>query len=300
MHLHDKGDNKGRESRLIFSIVLNFLITVSELAGGLLSSSLSLMSDALHNLNDTSALFISLIAARISGKPKSEESTFGYKRAEVLAAFINASLLIIVSLWIFKEAFIRFFHPGTINSRLMLIIAGIGFIANLLCVVLLKNDAGHNINMRAAYAHLFMDTISSVAVIAGGLSIMFWGLWWIDPVLSVIIALYVFKGGFAILSDAVHILMQHTPKHIDVRIIKADIEKIKGVKNIHHLHVWSIAEDEIYIEAHIEISEDMKISQTCVLKSEMEKLLLANYKINHSTFQFEHGVCADVSLISKY
>ncbi len=297
MHSHGYDLSKNREGKLTFSIGLNLFITIAEVIGGLASGSLSLLSDALHNLSDVFSLAISLIAVRLAKKKKSDSRTFGYKRAEILVALLNASLLIALAFYLFKEAVGRAFHPAPVDGAVMGTVAVAGLIANLICVVLLKADAKQSLNIRSSYLHLLLDAVSSVAVVLGAAAIYWFKIYWVDWVLSILISGYVLKGGYGVLVEAVHVLMQHTPKHINMRVIKSDIEKIAGIKNIHHLHVWSITDDDVHLEAHIELSEDVKVSQTCGIKSGIEKLLSEKHRVNHPTLQFEYGACEDASFV---
>ena len=291
-HLHQK-----RSSRLVFSILLNALITVVEIIGGFVSGSLALISDALHNFTDVFALIVSLIAIELQKHAHTETRTFGYKRAEVLAALLNASILLVVSFFLFKEAFVRFIHPVSVNTGVMITVALIGLIANAVSVTLLRKDAHGNMNIRTAYLHLLTDTLSSVAVVLGGIFIWFFGIKWIDSLLTVLIGVYVLKEGYTIVMQAVHILMQHVPKEISIKNIKSDIEQIGGIKNIHHVHLWSVIEDDICLEAHINVAEDIRLSESCLLKEDIEQLLKTKYSISHVTLQFEYNLCRNVPLI---
>jgi len=293
-HVHS--DHKKR-SHLIISIVLNLITTIAEIIGGIASGSLALLSDALHNLSDVFALSVSLVAVELQKFDQTETRTFGFKRAEVLAALLNAAILIVVSVYLFKEAYARFLHPVSINTTVMLIVAVIGLAANAVSVLVLRKDAHDNMNIRTAYVHLFSDTLSSVAVIAGGMCIWFFGVRWIDPLLTVIIGVYVLKEGYEIVMEAVDILMQNAPKGISITDIKNDIERIEGVKDFHHAHIWSVTENRIFLEAHINVSKDVLISETCLLKDKIEQLLKAKYSISHTTLQFEYDSCRNVPLI---
>jgi cobalt-zinc-cadmium efflux system protein len=292
---HHHRDSK--EKKVVLSIFLNFAITAIETVGGLLSGSLALLSDALHNLSDAFALIASLIAIKLTKKVNTEKRTFGYKRAEVLVALLNSCILLIVAFFLFKEAVIRFINPGEINAKLMVGVALFGFFANTFSVLILRSEAHKNINIKSAYLHLFSDMLSSIAVIIGGLCIYFFKIYWIDPILTVLIGLYVFKEGYQIVIQALNILMHKVPKGIKISSIKKDIEKVEGVKNIHHVHVWSITESDIFFEGHIDVDRDMKISESCVIKAKIEKMLKEKYSIGHITLQFESYVCKDISLI---
>ena len=193
-----------KANRLLIATVLNLIIFFTEIAGGLLS----LITYALHNLSDGLAIFIAWVANKISNRPSNLKRTFGYKRIEILAAFLNALILIAVSLYLFYEAALRIINPEPVKGLIMLIVAVIGLIANLVAVLLLHQDAKRNINVKAAYLHLFGDTLSSVAVLAGGIFIYFFDLYWIDPIVTILIGLYIIKETWTILKQTIDILMQ--------------------------------------------------------------------------------------------
>ena len=290
-----KENNK--ESRLIVSAGLNFATTVAQVIGGILSGSLSLISDALHNFSDTVALVISFFAVRLAKRKNTEAQTFGYKRAEILAALFNACALVVVSIFLFKEAFARFNHPHPVNSVLMLSVASVGLIANIVSVFLLKTHAHEDLNVRAAYVHLFSDFLSSIAVIIGACAIFISKAYWIDPALTILIGIYVLKEGYKIIEESTRILMQYVPKGINLREIQAQIEGIDGVKDIHHAHLWAVTERDIHFEAHINVSRDMPVSETCLLVKRVEEILKDKFAITHVTLQIEFNSCKGVSLI---
>jgi len=291
----DKENNK--ESKLVISAGLNFATTLAQIIGGIFSGSLSLISDALHNLSDTVALVISFFAVQLAKRKNTEVQTFGYKRAEILAALFNACALVIVSIFLFKEAFVRFAHPHPVNSLLMFSIALIGLIANIVSVFLLKTHAHEDLNIRAAYVHLFSDFLSSVAVIIGALAILISKAYWIDPALTILIGIYVLREGYKIIEESTHILMQHVPKGINLREIQAQIQGIDGVKDIHHAHLWAVTERDIHFEAHINVSRDMPVSETCLLVKQVEGALKEHFAITHVTLQIEFNSCKGVNLI---
>jgi cobalt-zinc-cadmium efflux system protein len=282
---------------LIISAGLNLATTVAQIIGGILSGSLSLISDALHNLSDTIALVISLFAVRLSKRKNTEAQTFGYKRAEILAALFNACALVVVSVFLFKEAMVRFSHPHPINSVLMLSVASVGLIANIVSVFLLKAHAHEDLNIRAAYVHLFSDFLSSIAVIIGALAILISKAYWIDPALTILIGIYVLKEGYNIIEESTRILMQHVPKGINLREIQARIEGIDGVKDIHHAHLWAVTERDIHFEAHINVLRDMPVSETCLLVKQVEETLKEHFAITHVTLQIEFNSCKGVPLV---
>ncbi|RJO65706.1 MAG: cation transporter [Candidatus Omnitrophota bacterium] len=294
--MHSYKENN-KESRLIISAGLNFATTVVQIIGGIVSGSLSLISDALHNLSDTVALVISLFAVRLAKRKNTEGKTFGYKRAEILAALFNACVLVVVSIFLFKEAIVRFTHPQPINSVLMLSVAVVGLIANIVSVLLLKAHAHEDLNVRAAYVHLFSDFLSSIAVIIGACAIFISKAYWIDPALTILIGVYVLKEGYKIIEESTRILMQHVPKGINLREIQTRIEGIDGVKDIHHAHLWAVTERDIHFEAHINVSRDMPVSETCLLIKQVEEALKENFAITHVTLQIEFNSCKGISLV---
>jgi cobalt-zinc-cadmium efflux system protein len=284
---------------LLAATFLNLVITVLEVAGGLLSGSLALLSDALHNLSDTFATFVAYMATVIGKREANQKKTFGYKRVEILAALLNAVILIVMSAYLLKEAWERWNDPQEINSLIMLVVAMIGLLANLYAVIILKKDAHKSINVKAAYIHLIGDSLSSVVVIVGGVLIQIFKIYWIDPVITVLISIYIIRSGFLILKQSVNILMQSAPDNLDLAGIKHKVEQLPDVANIHHLHAWMLTDNEIHLEAHIEINKDLKLSQVKSVQREIERFLLTDFKVNHVTLQFEFDAAHSTSLIHK-
>jgi len=286
------------EKNLFITMALNFFITVAEVIGGIISGSLSLISDALHNFSDGFAIIITYVAMRLSKRPKTSKYTFGLKRAEIIAAIINASTLIIISFFLIKEAIDRFSNPTPITGSLMLIIASLGLIANVAGTLLLKKGSANNLNIRAAYFHLLSDAVSSLAVIIGALFIILYKIYWIDPLLTVLISIYILKETYEIVKESVDILMMSNPEGIDLNVIKNIVEKIPGVINIHHIHLWKLNDNDTHFEAHIEV-EDMAVSKTIEIQKQIEHKLHDKYEINHTTLQFECGACDEDELIKN-
>ncbi len=288
-HTHNHSDLKGRN--LVISIILNIVITLAQVIGGLLSGSLSLLSDALHNFSDVISLIVSYIANKLSGKAASLQKTFGYKRAEILAAFVNAAALIIVAIYLIKEAIIRFQNPQVIESGLVIWLSLVAIIGNGFSVLLLKKDSESNMNMRSAYLHLLTDMMASVAVLIGGLLMKYYQIFWVDSVLTFTIALYLIVMGFDLLKDSFRVLMLFTPDTIHIKEIVDDIQKIKEIKNVHHVHIWQLNEDEIHLEAHIDFKNDISLSRFDKILHSIEDLVHDNYGINHVNIQPEFGKC---------
>ena len=292
-HKHTHSSTGGR---LLITMLLNFVITIAEVIGGILSGSLSLISDALHNFSDGISVIISYIAIKLKQRDNSYKHTFGFRRAEILAAVINSSVLVVICIYLFYEAIQRFTDPQPIEGMLMTGVAAIGLIANVIGTLLLKRDAEHSINIRSSYLHLLSDAVSSVAVIVGGLAILLWNIYWIDPVLTILIGLYILKESFHILMEATHVLMEGTPPGISIEDIQKEVVQLEGVEDIHHVHIWMVGENDIHIEAHINVP-DMLISKSNILREEIEQLLKEKFGINHITLQFECNQCKDVGLV---
>jgi cobalt-zinc-cadmium efflux system protein len=299
---HEESHNQQesiKANRLLTATVLNMVIFFAEIAGGLISNSLSLITDALHNLSDGLAIFIAWIASKIGKRPSNLKRTFGYKRIEILAAFLNALILIAISLYLFYEAALRMISPEPVKGLIMLIVAMIGLIANLVAVLLLHKDSKKNINIKAAYLHLFGDTLSSVAVLAGGIFIYYFNIYWLDPAITFIIGIYIIIETWTILKQTVDILMQGSPAGIDIDEIRQDLEQISEIGNIHHVHIWNLDDKSVHFECHVDLEENIRISDTDNIYSEIEEILRQKYHIGHLTIQFEHHKCDDKEVIHK-
>jgi len=276
--------NHFKEKNLIITMVLNFIITLVEVIGGLLSGSLSLLSDALHNFSDGISVIVTFIALKLSKRENTLKNTFGYKRAEILAALFNSSFLIIISFFLFKEAYLRIQHPQNIDSKIMIAVA-------------LSKD---NINIRSAYIHLFSDSLSSLGVIIGGILIYYFNITIIDPILTFIIGAYVLKEGFDILKKSTDILMEKTPTQINILEIKELIEKIPEVDNLHHVHIWQTNDKEFLFEGHVDIKQDINLTKAEELRNDISSILLNKFGINHTTIQIEFNACKDKEIIKNH
>jgi len=271
------------------AILLNAGITMAEAIGGIISGSIALLSDAAHNFSDVISLIISWFANRLSKKEATERQTFGFRRSEILAAFINSATLIIISVIIIVEAIQRLLNPAPLSANLMIWLAFASIIVNGSSALFIRRDSRNNMNMRSAYLHLFGDMLTSAAVLAGGFAIKYLGWNWSDPVFSLAIAFYLLWLSRGIFISSLRIIMQFTPDDIDVRKITCSIENIPGVKNIHHVHIWQINEHDLMFEAHIDMSEDIKVSGFEAILEEI-KAVLARNNIRHSTIQPEFSV----------
>jgi cobalt-zinc-cadmium efflux system protein len=274
---------------LLFSIFLNIIITAAQIAGGLISGSLALLSDAIHNFSDVISLIISYIANLLTNKKKQTlEQTFGYKRAEIIAAFINGTSLIAIAIILGIEAIKDLINTHQIKSDIVIWLALLGIVANGLSVILIKKDASHNLNMKSAYLHLLTDMLTSVAVFIGGLLMKFYQIYWIDAVLTLIISGYLIIISWKLLIKSLKILMLFAPEGLIIREIEKEILKLNEIRNIHHVHVWQLNEYNCHFEAHIEFKKDVKLSEFDVVCERIEKLLKDKFKINHSNLQPEY------------
>ncbi len=283
----------------MISIVLNLLITIAQAVGGFLSGSLSLLSDALHNLSDVLSLVISYIANILTRKEASANKTFGYKRAEIIAAFVNSASLIVVAVFLIVEAVERFFEPQVIASGIVIWLSLLGILANGFSVLLLRGDARKNMNMRSAYLHLLTDMMASVAVLTGGILMYYFQWYWIDPALTVVIALYLVYMGYDLLKSATRVLMLFSPDSIQVQEIVSSIRRIRSVKNVHHVHLWQLNEDSIHLEAHIDFQSDILLSEFETILAEIEGKMQREFGINHVSIQPEFGKCDSKQVIAQ-
>lgn len=286
--------------RLLIATVLNFAIAVAEVIGGIISNSLALLSDALHNLSDAVAVLLAYIAHRYSRKPSNVKQTFGYKRVQILAALFNAVVLIGISVYLFYEAYKRLMEPEPIKGLIMMVVAIVGLLANLAAVFLLRKDKSKNLNVRAAYLHLLGDTLSSFAVIIGGVLIFFFEWYWLDPIITFLIGIYIIKETWSILKETIEILMQATPRDIDINEVKKQIENIENIENIHHVHIWKLDDQSVHFECHIDLDRNLDLKSAEPIRNEILKLLSEKHNISHVTIQFEYRWCDDKDLIHSH
>ncbi len=286
---HNHSHQKLTGRNLLFSIFLNIGITAAQVVGGLMSGSLSLLSDALHNFSDVISLVVSYFANRLAKKEASIKRTFGFKRAEIMAAFINAASLMVIAIILIFEAIERLQNPQAISARIVIMLSAIAILGNGLSVLLLRKDSKINMNMRSAYLHLITDLMASVAVLIGGLLMRFYELYWVDSVLTFVIAIYLIVVGYDLLKKSFKVLMLYTPDTIQVKEIVQLVNALPKVKSIHHIHVWQLNEEETHLEAHIDFNGDINVSEFGKILHEIEDILHENFGINHVTLQPEFG-----------
>lgn len=269
--------------------ILNAGITLAEGIGGIISGSMALISDAAHNLSDVLTLIISYFANRISRKDATEKQTFGFRRSEILAAFINSATLIIISVIIIIEAVKRLINPVEVSTAWVIWLALAAIFVNGISVLFLRKDSKENMNMKSAYLHLFADMLTSVAVLIGGLAIKYLGWTWIDSVFSIAIALYLFYMSWGLFRSSLRIMMQFTPEEVDIIRVTDEVTAIEGVRNIHHVHVWQINEHELMFEAHIDLDDDIRVSDFEKILGRIKEVL-SDHGIGHTTIQPEFSV----------
>lgn len=296
-HYHHHSKSGISEKNLLAAVVLNFTITLAEVIGGILSNSLALLSDAVHNLGDGLAVLLAYIAHRISKRKSNIRKTFGYKRVEILAAFVNSIVLVAICSFLMYEAIGRLSNPAPIKGLIMFSVATVGLLANLLAMLLLRGDSRKNLNIRAAYLHLVGDTLSSLVVILGGILIWKFNVFWLDPLITMLISLYILKETYLLLRDSFNILMQSAPGDIDLETVKSEVESMEGVRNLHHVHLWSLNDQQVHFEGHVDLETDMSVSQAGELNKRISSLLHERFEIDHTTLQMEFGCCEESNLI---
>jgi cobalt-zinc-cadmium efflux system protein len=290
-HHHHHNHGSGAK-RLGWTIVLNVGITIAEVIGGLVSGSLALLSDAGHNLSDVIALVLAYFGSRGAAMKPTKRSTYGFKRLEVVTALINALSLVAISVYIIIEAFHRYADPKEINAPVMLSVAVLGLLGNVLSVWILHRDRNKTINNRAAFLHMLYDAVSSVAVIIGGIIIIFSGWYLLDLILSVLIAMMILWSSLDILKEATGIFMEAVPQNIDIDEVSRSISSVDGVREAHHLHIWSISSTHVALSCHIRVSEE-DASKIPIIISAVNKMLLEKHGIDHATIQPETDLCPE-------
>lgn len=290
---HGHGGEIKYERPLWIALGLTLTFLVAEVIGGLITSSLALLSDAAHMGTDVIALGVSLVAVRLSRRPADAKRTYGYARMEAIGAMINGGLLFIVAAYILWEAVGRFQEPPEVASTGMLVVASLGLLVNLISMRLLKAGSGESLNIKGAYLEVWADMLGSVGVIAGALIIKFTGWTVVDPIIAVLIGLWVLPRTWTLLREAGQILMQGVPNGVDLAALRSALEAQPGVEGIHDLHVWTLGSEEPIMTAHVVAIDGQNTSQ---LRMELRKLLHDQFKIEHATLQIEEAGCDEHGL----
>lgn len=271
------------------AVLLNAGITVAQAIGGIISGSMALLSDAAHNFSDVLSMVISYLANRLSKREATEKQTFGFRRSEILAAFINSATLIVISVIILFEAVQRLINPVPISANLVIWLALAGILVNGVSVLYIRVDSHANMNMKSVYLHLLGDMLTSFAVLLGGFAMKYLQWFWTDSVFSMAIAVYLLYMSWGIFRSSLRIIMQFTPEEIDIQKIVKEIESVHGVNNAHHVHVWQINEHDLMFEAHIDVKEDVRVSDFGEILFQIREVL-HRHDIDHSTIQPEFMV----------
>lgn len=288
MHLHG-GGSESTKRILRISLIVTLGYVVLTFLAGIRAHSLALISEAGHNVSDALALLLSFVAVYFQTRPPNDQKTFGYQRAGVLAAFLNALTLVLISIWIAIAAIHRLNAPIQVQPRLMMIVAAAGVLMNGVIAALLWTTA-RDVNIRSTFIHMLGDTLSTAAVIVGGFAIVLTGRNWIDPVLSLIIAIMILWSSVSIVRETLNILLEGTPRGCSLAVMRATLEAIEGVRDVHDLHVWSLGSQTHALATHIKIA-DIPPSESGRILAQVNGMLRQKFRIYHTTIQFECMDC---------
>lgn len=290
MHPHVHNHNPGTGRVLRWSLFLTAAFVVLELAAGFQAHSLALLSDAGHNFTDTLALLLAWFGFWLQAKPADEVKTYGYHRAGVLAAFVNAITLVGLSAWIFYESWDRLLRPEPVRETLMIVVAGFGLMVNGGIMWGLRRARRRDINIRSAFVHMLGDLLGSVAIIIGAVVIRFTGWDQVDPVLSILIGILIIWTAWDIIKESLNILLEGLPKGIRLRDVIASMQAVDGVLDIHDLHIWSLGSSTHALSCHVLIA-DVPLSASNEILKRINCVLADRFRIRHTTVQFEHVGC---------
>jgi cobalt-zinc-cadmium efflux system protein len=282
-HHHAPESDRG----LKFAVAINLLLTLAQAIGGLVAGSLSLVADALHNLSDAAALGIALFARSISRMPPDEFKTFGYQRAEVIAALINLTTLIIISLYLIYEAVWRLIEPQPIMGWIIVLVAAVALIIDMITALITFKMSKNSMNMQAAFLHNLSDGLASIGVIIAGTLIILYQWYWVDTALTFLIAGFVFWQGLIMLPRTIHLLMEGSPENLSREEIKLSAINISGVEGMHHLHIWHLDEHRVALEGHVAVNVN-ELKEVKAIKDQLKQMLKNKFNITHSTLEFEH------------
>lgn len=284
--------------RLLITLAINFLIPAAQITGGVYANSVALISDAVHNFSDFTAILIAYVAFLIGKKGASTRNTFGYQRAEIFGAVINAALLAAAAAFILYEAFERLRNPQPVIGSFVIYLAAVGILGNGLSAWLLHQDSKHSLNVRGAFLHMVGDTLTSVLVLVNGVILVFRPWYWLDPLLTFLIVLFILYNTWSILKEATGILMNATPKDLDLEEIRGSLQKIPGVCGVHYLHAWNVSSSSIAFSCHVEVA-DQPVSSTEPIAEKIRHELFHRFGIDHPILQFETAQCGNGSLLCE-
>ncbi|MGB9824712.1 MAG: cation diffusion facilitator family transporter [Candidatus Hydrothermia bacterium] len=284
------------KKRLFAVFLINIGITVVEFLGGILSNSNALISDSLHNLQDSISQLLALLAIWVSEKGQSKRYTFGFKRVEILAALLNAVIITILALIMILRSVKRILNPEFIKFEILLPISVFGFIANFVSILILHEDAHRSLNVKSSYLHLLGDTLSSIGVVMGAVLMKILKIYWVDGLVGILIAIFIMKESFEILKESIRIFLQGAPFPVDEKEISDMLSQIKGIKGVHHIHIWSLKDGEVHFEAHVKV-DDIRVSETQKYYTLIDEILREKYGVTHVTLQFESGECRNENCV---
>jgi len=282
-----------REKKLLLILAFNVTLMVLEIVGGIVSKSLALLSDAGHMLTDSLAVFLSYLAIHWSRRPADHRKTFGYHRAEILVALANGVALAAIAGYIFYEAVLRFFNPQEIKTGILLAVAAIGLAGNLFGLFILKGESHENLNVRSAFFHILADTLSSVGVILGGVIIWYTGWYLVDSLIGVLIGGIVLRGAVDLVMESGEILLEATPRDIDIALLRQEVTQIHGVEDLHDIHIWTIGSGMRALSAHV-LTDNISTRESQEIACLIRALLGEKFNITHTTLEMECETCGDV------
>jgi cobalt-zinc-cadmium efflux system protein len=294
-HSHLREASRQTTQRLSLSLFLTLAFVIIEAGAGMFANSLALLTDAAHNLTDVIALGLTWFAVRITAQPANAQKTYGYHRAGILVALLNSTTLVLISLGIFYEAYRRFQSPPEVQSNILIGVGLIAVVINLVTALLVHRGSQHDLNLRSAFVHLMGDVLSTVGAVVAGVIIFFTGANWLDPLVSVLIGFLILYNAWGILRDAVDILLESTPRDVNMKKMVEDISQVEGVLGIHDIHVWSLTQSMRTMSAHI-LTDDVHISAGTQIQREISDILHHRYNISHATLQLECVDCFPDSL----
>ena len=296
-HTHTHFDDAARQAagRLLLSLLLTLAFVVVEAGAGFFANSLALLTDAAHNLTDVIALGLSWFAIRLTSQPANARKTYGYHRAGILVALINSTTLVLISIGIFYEAYQRFSSPPEVKSDVMVIVGLIAVVINVVTALLVRRGSRQDLNLRSAFVHLMGDVASTIGTVIAGVIIFFTHAEWLDPLISVLIGLLIIYSAWGILRETVNILLEGTPRDVDLGSMVDDMMEVDGVQGVHDLHVWSLTRNLRTMSAHI-LTDDLPISAGAEIQRRINEILLRRYHVAHATLQLECVDCEPDSL----
>jgi len=294
-HTHLNDAARQTTARLSLSLVLTLGFVILEAAAGLFANSLALLTDAAHNLTDVIALGLTWFAIRLTAQPANAQKTYGYHRAGILVALLNSTTLVLISLGIFYEAYRRFSNPPEVQSGILIGVGLIAVVINLVTALLVRRGSQTDLNLRSAFVHLMGDVLSTIGAVIAGVIIYFTDANWLDPLVSVLIGFLILYNAWGILRDAIDILLEATPRDINIKKMVTDIIQVEGVLGIHDIHVWSLTQSLRTMSAHI-LTDDLHISAGAQIQRQISEMVLRRYNIAHATLQLECVDCFPDSL----